>query len=262
MIFLKNQIKPIINLAKAAESFGKGLNIKDFKVTGASEVRLASFEFIRMKNRILRQIEQRSMMLAGVSHDLKTPLTRIRLQTESIKEDSIKDSLNDEVTHMNNMLNEYLEFYSIEKKNFPLDIDPVESINKIRNDINFCNKDIEINITNNSVSRVNANFFDRIIINLLNNSFAFATQVKIFIDITEKIIKINIHDNGIGIPENEKENVFKPLYRIDKSRNQNSGNTGLGLSISKSLLSKINGTIKLKDSFLGGLEVQIEIENK
>jgi two-component system osmolarity sensor histidine kinase EnvZ len=116
MLFLKNQIKPITNLARAAESFGKGQNIDDFKVSGAAEVRLASKEFLKMKDRIVKQIDQRSLMLAGVSHDLKTPLTRIRLQTESIKEDEIKQSLNDEVQHMNEMLNEYLEFSSTEQQ--------------------------------------------------------------------------------------------------------------------------------------------------
>ena len=127
-IFLKNQIKPITNLAKAAEKFGKGQDIGDFKISGASEVKLASSEFVKMKNRILKQIEQRSLMLAGVSHDLKTPLTRMRLQTEIIQNDKIKDSINEEIHHMSEMLNEYLEFSSSEKIN---KIGKIESNNPV-----------------------------------------------------------------------------------------------------------------------------------
>ena len=262
MLFLKNQIKPITNLARAAESFGKGQNIDDFKVSGAAEVRLASKEFLKMKDRIVKQIDQRSLMLAGVSHDLKTPLTRIRLQTESIKEDEIKQSLNDEVQHMNEMLNEYLEFSSTEKQTKSGNISPIEAILKIKNDINFKDKNIEVEVTEDTGSVVNANIFNRVIINVLNNSVLHANHIKILIEINSQLILISIHDNGPGIPDHEKERVFKPFYRIDKSRNQNKTNSGLGLSISKSLLSQINGSIALKDSFLGGLEVKIEIENK
>ncbi len=261
IIFLKNQIKPIINLAKAAESFGKGLDAKDFKISGASEVRLASFEFLKMKNRIIRQIEQRSMMLAGVSHDLKTPLTRIRLQTEAIEDDKIKESLNDEVNHMSEMLNEYLEFSSSGQNTKVENINVIESIVKIKNDINFKNKNIELIVINDHPSTVNENIFNRVIINILNNAIIFSNIVKIIVEVDEKVIKINIHDNGPGISEKEKKNVFKPFYRIDKSRNQNYGNSGLGLSITKSLLSQINGTINLKDSSLGGLDVELKIEN-
>ena len=262
MLFLKNQIKPITNLARAAESFGKGQNIEDFKVSGAAEVRLASTEFLKMKDRILKQIDQRSLMLAGVSHDLKTPLTRIRLQTESIKEDEIKQSLNNEVQQMNEMLNEYLEFSSTEQQAKGSNINPIEAILKIRNDINFKNKNIEVEVIKDNDSIVNANIFNRVIINVLNNSILYADHIKILIEINSQLIIISIHDNGPGIPDQEKESVFKPFYRIDKSRNQNKINSGLGLSITKSLLSQINGIINLKDSFLGGLEVRIEIENK
>ena len=262
MLFLKNQIKPITNLAKAAESFGKGQNIDDFKVSGAAEIRLASTEFLKMKDRIIKQIDQRSLMLAGVSHDLRTPLTRIRLQTESIKEDEIKQSLNDEVQHMNEMLNEYLEFSSSEQQTKGHNINPIEAILKIKNDINFKDKNIEVEVTEDTGALVNANIFNRVIINVLNNSILYADHIKISIEVNSQFIRISIHDNGPGIPDHEKESVFKPFYRADKSRNQNKTNSGLGLSISKSLLSQINGSITLKDSFLGGLQVKIDIENR
>ena len=260
-LFLRNQIRPIRKLAKAAEKFGKGQDIGDFKTSGASEVRLASTEFLKMKNRITRQIEQRSLMLAGVSHDLKTPLTRMRLQSESIKDSKIKDSLNDEIKHMHEMLTEYLDFAANQEVSSKNIVNPIEALIKIKNDLHFKDKDIELEILNDEESYVNENIFVRCVTNLLNNAVESATKIKIKADAANNIIKINIHDNGIGISDEEKNNVFKPFYRIDKSRNQNVNNSGLGLAITKSLLNSINGKITLHDSFLGGLEVAIEIQN-
>ena len=260
-LFLRNQIRPITKLAKAAERFGKGQDIGDFKTSGASEVRLASAEFLKMKNRITRQIEQRSLMLAGVSHDLKTPLTRMRLQSESIKDNKIKDSLNDEIKHMNEMLSEYLEFSANQEINSKNIVNPIEALIKIKNDLHFKDKNIELEIVNDEESYVNENIFIRCITNVLNNAVENSTIIKIEAEATDNIIKINIHDNGIGIEDEEKENVLKPFYRIDKSRNQNVNNSGLGLAITKSLLNSINGKISLHDSSLGGLEVAIEIQN-
>ena len=260
-LFLRNQIRPITKLAKAAERFGKGQDIGDFKTSGASEVRLASAEFLKMKNRITRQIEQRSLMLAGVSHDLKTPLTRMRLQSESIKDNKIKDSLNDEIKHMNEMLSEYLEFSADQEINSKNIVNPIEALIKIKNDLHFKDKNIELEIVNDEESYVNENIFIRCITNVLNNAVENSTIIKIVAEATDNIIKINIHDNGIGIEDEEKKNVLKPFYRIDKSRNQNVNNSGLGLAITKSLLNSINGKISLHDSSLGGLEVAIEIQN-
>ena len=260
-LFLRNQIRPIRKLAKAAEKFGKGQDIGDFKTSGASEVRLASTEFLKMKNRITRQIEQRSLMLAGVSHDLKTPLTRMRLQSESIKDEKIKESLNDEIKHMNEMLTEYLDFSANQEIDSKNTVNPIEALIKIKNDLHFKDKNIELEILNDEESYVNENIFVRCITNVLNNAVENATKILIKAEASINIIKIDIHDNGLGISDEEKSNVFKPFYRIDKSRNQNINNSGLGLAITKSLLNSINGKITLHDSFLGGLEVVIEIQN-
>ena len=260
-LFLRNQIRPIRKLAKAAEKFGKGQDIGDFKTSGSSEVRLASTEFLKMKNRITRQIEQRSLMLAGVSHDLKTPLTRMRLQSESIKDEKIKESLNDEIKHMNEMLTEYLDFSANQEIDSKNTVNPIEALIKIKNDLHFKDKDIELEILNDEESYVNENIFVRCITNVLNNAVENATKILIKAEASINIIKIDIHDNGLGISDEEKSNVFKPFYRIDKSRNQNINNSGLGLAITKSLLNSINGKITLHDSFLGGLEVVIEIQN-
>ena len=261
-LFLRNQIKPITQLALAAEEFGKGNNISNFKVSGASDVRRAAIEFLKMKNRIIKQVEQRSLMLAGVGHDLKTPLTRMRLQAETIEDDKSKEFLIDEIKHMNLMLEEYLNFSKEENIKDSIKINPIEAIIRIKNDIHFNDKNIDIEIINDAEIELNANIFSRSIINLLNNSFENAQKVKIIIETSPELTKVEIHDDGEGIPETERANVFKPFYRIDKSRNQNSTNSGLGLSTTKHLLNSINGTIELGESkILGGLKVRIEIPN-
>ena len=261
-LFLRNQIKPITQLAMAAEEFGKGNNISNFKVSGASDVRRAAIEFLKMKNRIIKQVEQRSLMLAGVGHDLKTPLTRMRLQAETIEDDKSKEFLIDEIKHMNLMLEEYLNFSKEENIKDSIKINPIEAIIRIKNDIHFNDKNIDIEIINDAEIELNANIFNRSIVNLLNNSFENAQKVKIIIETSPELTKVEIHDDGEGIPETERANVFKPFYRIDKSRNQNSANSGLGLSTTKHLLNSINGTIELGESkTLGGLKVRIEIPN-
>lgn len=261
-LFLRNQIKPITQLAMAAEEFGKGNNVSNFKVSGASDVRRAAIEFLKMKNRIIKQVEQRSLMLAGVGHDLKTPLTRMRLQAEAIEDDKSKEFLIDEIKHMNLMLEEYLNFSKEENIKDSIKINPIEAIIRIKNDIHFNDKNIDIEIINDAEIELNANIFNRSIVNLLNNSFENAQKVKIIIETSPELTKVEIHDDGEGIPETERANVFKPFYRIDKSRNQNSTNSGLGLSTTKHLLNSINGTIELGESkILGGLKVRIEIPN-
>ena len=261
-LFLRNQIKPITQLAMAAEEFGKGNNVSNFKVSGASDVRRAAIEFLKMKNRIIKQVEQRSLMLAGVGHDLKTPLTRMRLQAETIEDDKSKKFLIDEIKHMNLMLEEYLNFSKEENIKDSIKINPIEAIIRIKNDIHFNDKNIDIEIINDAEIELNANIFNRSITNLLNNSFENAQKVKIIIETSPELTKVEIHDDGEGIPETERANVFKPFYRIDKSRNQNSTNSGLGLSTTKHLLNSINGTIELgKSKILGGLKVRIEIPN-
>ncbi len=260
-LFLKNQVKPIRTLARASEQFGKGQEVPNFKVSGALEVRQASLEFLKMKNRITRQIEQRSLMLAGVSHDLKTPLTRMKLINESVQDEELKKSLDEEISHMSEMLVEYLEFAAENELKSNKLINPIEALIKIKNDVHFQKHNIELEVLKDSDCLVNENIFIRVLTNILNNAILNSEKVVIKTEVSDEIVKVNIHDNGKGIPDDEKENVFKPFYRIDKSRNQNTVSSGLGLAITKSLLNSINGRIHLYDSYLGGLEVAIEIPN-
>ena len=260
-LFLKNQVKPIRTLARASEQFGKGQEVPNFKVSGALEVRQASLEFLKMKNRITRQIEQRSLMLAGVSHDLKTPLTRMKLINESVQDEELKKSLDEEISHMSEMLVEYLEFAAENELKSNKLINPIEALIKIKNDVHFQKHNIELEVLKDNDCLVNENIFIRVVTNILNNAILNSEKVVIKTEVSDEIVKVNIHDNGKGIPDDEKENVFKPFYRIDKSRNQNTVSSGLGLAITKSLLNSINGRIQLYDSYLGGLEVAIEIPN-
>jgi len=260
-LFLKNQVKPIRTLARASEQFGKGQEVPNFKVSGALEVRQASLEFLKMKNRITRQIEQRSLMLAGVSHDLKTPLTRMKLINESVQDEELKKSLDEEISHMSEMLVEYLEFAAENELKSNKLINPIEALIKIKNDVHFQKHNIELEVLKDDDCLVNENIFIRVVTNILNNAILNSEKVVIKTEVSDEIVKVNIHDNGKGIPDNEKENVFKPFYRVDKSRNQNTVSSGLGLAITKSLLNSINGRIQLYDSYLGGLEVAIEIPN-
>jgi len=260
-LFLKNQVKPIRTLARASEQFGKGQEVPNFKVSGALEVRQASLEFLKMKNRITRQIEQRSLMLAGVSHDLKTPLTRMKLINESVQDEELKKSLDEEISHMSEMLVEYLEFAAENELKSNKLINPIEALIKIKNDVHFQKHNIELEVLKDDDCLVNENIFIRVLTNILNNAILNSEKVVIKTEVSDEIVKVNIHDNGKGIPDDEKENVFKPFYRIDKSRNQNTVSSGLGLAITKSLLNSINGRIHLYDSYLGGLEVAIEIPN-
>ena len=214
-----------------------------------------------MKNRILKQIDQRSLMLAGVSHDLKTPLTRMKLIIETLDNKDIKKDINDEINHMNEMLIEYLDFAASDDSKDRSVINPIEAIIKIKNDVHFRSHKIELEVLNDEAATVNENVFVRSITNILNNAIDKAGRIIIKAEVNSRIIKINIHDNGPGIDDEEKANVFKPFYRIDKSRNQNKTNSGLGLATTKSLLGSINGKISLHDSYLGGLEVAIVIQN-
>ncbi len=185
----------------------------------------------------------------------------MRLQSETIQDDKIKKSLNDEIKLMNEMLTEYLDFSANQDISSKNTINPIKALIKIKNDLHFKENNIDLEILNDENSSVNESIFVRCITNILNNAIANASKIKIKAENTSSFIKINIHDDGPGISDEEKKNVFKPFYRIDKSRNQNIGNSGLGLAITKSLLNSINGKITLKDSYLGGLEVVIEIPN-
>ena len=255
LIFLKNQTRPITALAKAAERFGRGEEIEEFKPSGAAEIRKAGFEFDRMRKRILRHLNQRSEMLSGISHDLRTPLTRMKLQTAFIKDKDIANKLTEDINEMEKMLNEYLQFTSssyIEKDELFNLTDLIEEIIDKYN-----NENISKILTTRVYFNGRKNLIRRCINNLIDNSLKYATKINIELSKKTTNIFIKIEDDGPGIPENEYDNVFKPFYKIDKGRAETKSSVGLGLSIASDIIRSHGGNIKLEKSGLNGLGVKI-----
>jgi len=257
IVFLKNQTRPIVNLAKAAEKFGKGEYIKEFRPSGAKEIRQAAYEFDKMRKRITIHLKQRSEMLSGISHDLRTPLTRLKLQLAMLKQQDLAKKMGDDIEEMERMLNEYLEF-SRHQKNEETEI---VNLNDIIKDIlsKYENKKISSNIENNLTINIRPNSIKRCLANLIDNGLAYGKKVEIIVKKTLNHIVIFVDDDGPGIPENERMNVMKPFYRIDKSRGQNKSGVGLGLSITNDIIRSHGGNIALEKSPLNGLRVKISL---
>ena len=255
LIFLKNQTRPITALAKAAEKFGKGEDVEEFKPSGAAEIRQAGFEFDKMRKRILRHLNQRSEMLSGISHDLRTPLTRMKLQTAFIKDKDISNKLTDDINEMEKMLNEYLQFTSssyLEKDELFSLSDLIEEIIKKYN-----NENISKIIPARIYFTGRKNLIKRSINNLIDNALKYGNKVNVELSKSNTNIFIKVEDDGPGIPEAEYDNVFKPFYKMDKGRAEAKSSVGLGLSIASDIVRSHGGNIKLKKSNLDGLEVRI-----
>ncbi len=255
LIFLKNQTRPITNLARAAERFGKGEDIEEFKPSGALEIRQAGHEFDKMRKRIERHINQRTEMLSGISHDLRTPLTRMKLQLAFLKDKDAVDKLTDDINEMEKMLNEYLQFTSssyVEKDEMFNLSEQIEEIIKKYN-----NK----NISHNFIPRIyingRKNLINRSLNNLIDNGLKYANKVEISLTKKNTNLFIIIDDDGPGIPKKEHENVFKPFYKMDKGRNDSKSSVGLGLSIASDIIKSHGGNIMLEKSKFNGLRVKI-----
>ena len=255
LIFLKNQTRPITNLARAAERFGKGEIIEEFKPSGALEIRQAGHEFDKMRKRILRHLNQRSEMLSGISHDLRTPLTRMKLQIAFIKDKDLAKKLTEDINEMEKMLNEYLQFtsssYMEKDEEFNLSQLIEEVISK------YGNK----NILQDLVPRVyfsgRKNLINRCLNNIIDNALKYANKVEIKLNKKNTNLFIIIDDDGPGIPSKEHENVFKPFYKIDKGRADSKSSVGLGLSIASDIVRSHGGNIMLEKSKMNGLRVKI-----
>ena len=243
IIFLRNQIRPIVHLSQAAERFGKGQFDSDFKVSGALEIRQASYEFERMKRRILKHISQRTAMLSGISHDLKTPLTRLKLQIELLNKNQKLNSLKEEITEMEKMINEYLDFAS---NQYSQPLEKFDIIELIQNLIGKSfKKNIKIKSPKNLIFSGRKNLIRRCIANIINNSQKYSENILITCKKIKKTIQINIDDDGPGIADEHKEKVFRPFYRVDKSRSLKDNSVGLGLSIVEDIVNSHGGTVKL-----------------
>ena len=255
LIFLKNQTRPITNLARAAERFGKGEKIEEFKPSGALEIRQAGHEFDRMRKRILRHLNQRNEMLSGISHDLRTPLTRMKLQIAFIADKDLAKKLSENVNEMEKMLNEYLQFTSssyIEK-------DEMFNLSELIEQavIKYNNKNIIKDLTPRVYFNGRKNLINRCINNIIDNALKYGNKVQIKFNKKNTNLLIIIDDDGPGIPKKEYENVFKPFYKIDKSRADAKSSVGLGLSIASDIIRSHGGNIVLDKSKLNGLSVKI-----
>ena len=255
ILFLKNQTRPITKLAEASERFGRGEDVEEYRPSGALEIRKAGFEFDRMRKRIMRHLNQRSEMLSGISHDLRTPLTRIKLQLTFIKDKEISKKLSSDVDEMEKMLNEYLQFSrsNLTEKNEKFDLS--ELIDEIVK--KYENQNISLDQEKNIIFNGRKNLITRCISNLIDNATNFAKKIKIKQQKVKRAIMIFVEDDGPGISESEYENVIKPFYKIDKSRNQKKSSVGLGLSIASDIVRSHGGNIELGKSDLGGLKIKI-----
>ena len=257
ILFLKNQTRPITKLAEASEKFGRGEDVEEYRPSGALEIRKAGLEFDRMRKRILRHLNQRSEMLSGISHDLRTPLTRIKLQLAFIKDKEITNKLTNDVDEMEKMLNEYLQFsrsnFTEKSEKFNLSELILSTVKK------YENKNILFDQQNEVFFIGRKNLIKRCLNNLLDNAINFSKNIKVKEQKLKKSVLIFIEDDGPGIPPSEYENVFKPFYKVDKSRNQTKSSVGLGLSIASDIIRSHGGDIELGESDMGGLKIKISL---
>lgn len=263
IIFCKKQIKSILELTKAADAFGRGFPYA-YKPIGAKEIRYAGIALLKMKERIGRQVAQRTQMLAMISHDLRTPLTRMKLQIELMPDFEEKNDLKEDIETMQNMVDSYLAFVRGEGgEEFQI----VSLSDWLKNIIKnkWSSSDITFNIeAKNEKVRIKPNSFERAISNLISNALQYGSKIKISIYHDKNNLILDIEDNGSGIKDEEKRLAFKPFYRSDKSRSlDNNSNVGLGLSIAKEIIIKNYGTILLEDSKeLGGLLVRVSLPSQ
>ncbi len=257
ILFLKNQTRPITNLAKAAQRFGKGDYINEFRPSGAREIRNAAYEFDRMAKRINRHLNQRSEMLSGISHDLRTPLTRLKLQLEMLKDKSVSQQMSKDIDEMENMLNDYLQFAKSQIKENTEKIKINDIFFNIQKKLNTKNLDIEIN--NEIYLHGRRQALERCFSNIIQNGLVYGNKVNIYAEKSLNRVVILFQDDGPGIPPEHYRNVFKPFFRLDRSRSLNKSGVGLGLAIVEDIVNSHGGNIQLSKSPLNGLQVKISL---
>jgi two-component system osmolarity sensor histidine kinase EnvZ len=257
--FLRNQIKPILRLADAAEAFGKGRDVPNFRPRGAREVRRAAQAFIEMKNRVERTIEQRTAMLAGVSHDLRTVLTRFKLELALAKQSPEIDSMKSDVDEMARMLEAYLSFARGDsgEQSAPTDMAPF--LDELKRDAERHGHKVTVVFHGPPVVTVRPAAFKRCIANLVSNAARFAHDIALTGHRDHRYLTITVDDDGPGIPANLREEVFRPFLRLDDARNQDEGGTGLGLAIARDIARSHGGDITLGDSQMGGLRATVRV---
>jgi len=259
IMFLRNQIKPILKLADAAESFGKGREVPNYRPRGAREVRRAAQAFIEMKTRVERAIEQRTTMLAGVSHDLRTVLTRFKLELALVDEGPEVEAMKKDVDEMARMLEAYLAFARGDLGESALPTDMAEFLEELKIDAERHGHKASVVFHGPPIVTVRPAAFKRCLSNLVSNAARFAPSIEITGHRDHRYLTVTVDDDGPGIPTDLREDVFKPFLRLDDARNQDEGGTGLGLAIARDIARSHGGDITLGDSPLGGLRATVRV---
>lgn len=260
ILFLRNQIRPIQKLAQAAEGFGRGQPMPpDFRVRGASEVRRASLAFIQMRDRIERQIEQRTQMLNGVSHDLRTVLTRFRLQLALLEENEDRQELEQDVDEMGRMLEGYLAFAKGEGGEEVGELDLERVFARFESEASLKGRSLETDLVGDPRISVRPDAFVRCLGNLVANALRHGNAVRLSARHDDRWLSVSVEDDGPGIEPTQREDVFKPFVRLDEARNIDAGGTGLGLAIARDVARSHGGDILLSESSLGGLKALVRI---
>lgn len=259
-VFMRRQVRPIKRLAQAADDFGKGRDVGDFVLDGAAEVEVAGRAFNQMRARIRRQIQQRTEMLAGVSHDLRTPLTRMKLQLAMMGQAPAIEDLKRDVGDMERMVNAYLAFARGEGTEQPTEVDVVAAVSDVvagaRRDgarIGFATAEQSL------VVPLRRDAFRRALTNIVANAQRHAGRIDVTLNRRRGRVEIMVDDDGPGVPANRREDVFKPFFRLDPSRNTETGGVGLGLTIARDILRGHGGDLSLGDSPLGGLRAMLQL---
>ena len=257
LIFLKNQTRPLVRLAKAAERFGKGDYVNDFRPSGAQEIRKAAYEFDRMAKRINRHLNQRSEMLSGISHDLRTPLTRLKLQLAMLKQKDLSQNMSKDIDEMEKMLNDYLQYAKTQSQENTTNV----NLNEIFFEISMSTKPERVKIFGHDQIIINGRSLalKRCFENLVQNGLTYGKNVNVNFKKGNNRVSISIEDDGPGIPEDQYKNVFKPFFRLDKSRSLNKSGVGLGLAIVEDVINSHGGNIQLGKSKFNGLLVRISL---
>lgn len=258
-IFLRNQIRPITDLAKAAQSFGTGRDVGTFRPRGAREVRQAGEAFLDMRDRIARQVEQRTAMLAGVSHDLRTILTRFKLELAFLGDGPKVAPLKEDVDEMQRMLEAYMAFVKGDGGERPTETDLAGLVTQACRTVERLRGNIEIRVPEGVSVRVKPNAFRRLLMNLIENAARHATAVSVEAKVQDKLLTVMVDDNGPGIPADKREEAFRPFVRLDNARNLDESGTGLGLAIALDIARAHGGEIRLEDSPKGGLRARVQV---
>lgn len=260
ILFLRNQIRPIQELADAAERFGKGQDIANFKPTGAMEVRRAGRAFMVMRERIARQIKTRTEMLAGISHDLRTPLTRMKLELAMISNEAAAEELKEDVTQMEHMINEYLNFAKGVSTEDTNTVGLKDLLKELTDSYLRQHHTLEIQEIEPLLLNIREVGFRRMLTNIIDNAFRYAKRCVISARMgANQRLEICIDDDGPGIAAKDREDVFRPFNRLDPARNLNQSGVGLGLTVAQDIAQSHGGSIELADSAFGGLRVIIRL---